>query len=179
MIYIFEGPDFSGKTTLIRKISEYFKWPIFFKPDTKKYYPDSWENYQNFYTLLSYYFFLQWPIDKPLLVDRLWLSAIIYSKVFNRKDDLSYINPNECYEKGLRNIFIKISDFKTIDERSDRGDDQKILDRMHKIWNDYQVFYKSCPDLKGSLYVDGEDTIENNLNKIVKWIKDGESISNR
>jgi len=179
MIYIFEGPDFSGKTTLAEKVSKYFNWPVFFKPDTKKYFPNDWDKYQNFYTLLTYNFFLQWPNDRPLIVDRLWLSAIIYSKSFDRKDDLSFIDPKECYEKRLRNIFIKIDNFETIEKRLNRGDDKKILDRMHDIWKLYQDYYKLNDKINGSLYINGEDSIENNLDKIVKWIENEENSSNR
>jgi thymidylate kinase len=171
MIIIFEGSDYSGKTTLAERLLKQTNWPIFFKPDTKKYFPNDWDRYQNFYTLLSYHFFLQWPKNSNLIVDRLWLSAIIYSKAFERKDDLSYISPTKCHENGFKNIFLEISDFDTITERiKNRVDDKRIINRIYKIWTLYQEFFNANKDMPGSLFLNGEDPIEKNFEKILVWL---------
>lgn len=170
MIIIFEGSDYSGKTTLVERLSHQVGWPIFFKPDTKKYFPNDWDKYQNFYTLLTYNFFLQWPKNASLIVDRLWLSAIIYSKAFGRNDDLSYIDPSKCYDNECRNVFIEIPNFDTIVERiKNRVDDEKIIDRIYRIWTLYQNFFKNN-DIPGSLHLNGGEPIEKNFEKILKWI---------
>jgi thymidylate kinase len=171
MILILEGSDDSGKTTLVEKLSHQLGWPIFFKPDTKKYFPIDWDKYQNFYTLLTYNVFSQWPKCSNIIVDRLWLSAIIYSKAFGRTDDLSYINPTKCYENGCRNVFIEVPTFNTIAERlKHRVDDKRIIDRIYRIWSLYQEFFNNSKSMPGSLFLNGEEPIEKNFEKVLKWI---------
>lgn len=72
MIYIIEGPDLSGKSTMVKKLNKDNKYEVihFDKPNNSF-------DFQNHY--------LEVLNKENVILDRYFFSEIVYSKVFNRK----------------------------------------------------------------------------------------------
>ena len=90
MIIVFEGPDGAGKTTLITHLSQKFNLPIIKMPKAHETFHD-WkvlnalsENYDRMLDQIA-------VSQSTFLVDRGLLSGLVYSKVYNRGNDVSYI----------------------------------------------------------------------------------------
>lgn len=90
MIIVFEGPDGAGKTTLLRRIHQELNIPTLKMPKAHETF-DDWKVLnalsENYDLLLNQ---IAWS-GHNFLVDRGLLSGLVYSKVYNRHNDLEYI----------------------------------------------------------------------------------------
>lgn len=88
MIYILEGPDGTGKTTLANKIAEYKKASVL-----HSYFDKSWDIYEHHKDVMNAAFNLEkW---RPVVVDRWVDSETVYGSVFRGKpgyDTFAYID---------------------------------------------------------------------------------------
>jgi len=82
MIIIFEGTDCVGKTTLLNKVATKLNYPTFKRDRTVL--PDAGNAFDCYIEIdLLLDFINQTNIN--LIVDRLWLSEIVYSEVYGRE----------------------------------------------------------------------------------------------
>lgn len=136
-----EGPDGVGKTTLIRKLQKSTTFPVIkMKIADKGFRLGSIED-------LSYVFnttLMQFK-DYSFIVDRGFLTSLVYSKIFNRQYDFEYIN---IVNKTLNPVIILLTAKKsTLLER--RKKDKTISDDMRsKVYDTYNWLYKQNQQVK-------------------------------
>lgn len=88
MHIILDGSDNLGKTTTLNMLSEKLQLPVIKMPNMKEYIErDMTEQMSQLFSETIVQF-----KDYPFLMDRGYCSSIVYSKVFNRTFDLSYID---------------------------------------------------------------------------------------
>lgn len=150
MIVILEGIDGSGKSTLASKISKAYNFEIIRlqRPTTKQEFDNQFETLKN--TILSNRY-------KNVVIDRGWLSSVVYGKVLRNKPDFTdqqleqleqvfaecggmYIycnsNVNDCYLRATT-----------------RGEDLvKGKDQFNKLDEEYRKYFEKVkvPVLKYS-----------------------------
>lgn len=88
---IIDGSDNLGKTTVIDILSKELKLPVVKMPNMKEYIKNN--NPEEFSKLFNETI-VQFA-EYPFILDRGFTSSLVYSKVFNRKFDLSYIKKIE------------------------------------------------------------------------------------
>lgn len=88
---IIDGSDNLGKTTVLKQLSEELKLPIIKMPNMSEYIKN--ENAEEFSKLFNETI-VQFA-EHSFLMDRGFTSSLVYSKVFRRSFDLSYITKIE------------------------------------------------------------------------------------
>lgn len=118
MIFILEGPDGSGKTTLASKLSEAFNFPVkhFSYPKTEEEQKALFETYQQY--LLTH---------DNVIIDRMWLSTMVYGPVMRGVSEVS-TDQATLLEKAFGHKIIMI--YCT-------GDPQILWERCSKRGEDY------------------------------------------
>lgn len=101
---IIDGPDKVGKTTVIKILADRLSLPIIKMPNMKEYInnepsEDTAEKFSKLFneTIVQFK-------DTSFILDRGFTSSLVYSKVFNRRFDLSYIDKIE--DELKTNVFI-------------------------------------------------------------------------
>lgn len=87
MIVLIDGPDNVGKTTVINKLHESTGYPIIKMPNMKEYFEKGLtEEFSKLFneTIVQFRKF-------SFILDRGFTSSLVYSKVYNRSFDLSYL----------------------------------------------------------------------------------------
>lgn len=112
MILLIDGPDGTGKTTVCNILAEKLEWPIVKMPNMKEYFDKGMtEEFSKFFNemLLQFKGF-------DFILDRGYTSSLVYSKVYERQFDLSYLYN---YEKDLnaKVIILTVSDEKMYERR--------------------------------------------------------------
>ena len=88
---IIDGADKRGKTTVIKLLSEKLKLPVIKMPDSKEFIDSGQiERVSKFFNEIIVQFH-----GSSFILDRGFTSSVVYSRVFNRPDDLSYISEIE------------------------------------------------------------------------------------
>ena len=82
MIYILEGPDGSGKTTLANKLVEMAGCPYYHFS-----YPRSQEEADNLFK--TYYEKLVILNGRDSVIDRMWISTMVYGEILRGKSEVS------------------------------------------------------------------------------------------
>jgi thymidylate kinase len=143
---IFEGVDFSGKSTIIKtlKTYDYFSdWQIFNYFKIKEKFPESWLENIDLCAEIEYNCLIQLKQSKMIL-DRFYISSIIYNKVFDRKYDVSYIN-QKLFQKDLV-IYVSIDNDVLIKRAKIRSEDKKIIDKLIELNQEYKNFFDNSED---------------------------------
>src|SRR5690554_4663900 len=147
MLLIFEEADRSGKTTLATKLSEELEIPyiklnnINIKNNEEIKNGISISTHSQLETVTQLY---EKGVIKHAILDRFHASEIVYSKLFNRNYDLSYI-------EQIENRLSKFNDVILIRTRCNlpslkkRWENEKLIDKNHleKLIELYDVFYKT------------------------------------
>lgn len=125
--FILEGPDGVGKSTLANQLKEYFKIPIIrMEVETL-----------NNIEIQSVIFNKTVPQFKeyPFILDRWWISSMVYAKVYNRSDDLRYI---EKFKKILPNSYLVYlhAPIETLLAR--KNDELIVPEKLKKICAQYE-----------------------------------------
>ena len=157
MKLIIDGCDLTGKTTLIKKI--------------KDYYNDDKLSYLHFsYRDRTDYDFYNTMLDKEnFIADRHFLDEIIYSEIFERKCGLTteeYLNLiRKCKKENIK-IIILTTDNNTIQKRLlERGEnEEKVKNNLFRI-NEY--FRSLAYEFDFYLI----DTTKTNFENIIKYIE--------
>lgn len=124
--FILEGPDGVGKSTLARKLSRVFDIPII-RLDVGRL-----ENIEiaskTFNKTITQF------KNYPFILDRWFISSMVYAKVYNRADDLSYI---DSFKKLLPNSYLIYMNA-PINVLLERKDDELISpDKLKVICEEY------------------------------------------
>lgn len=162
-----DGTECVGKTTLAKKLTEKLKIPLYshFKFEKK----NDWNNCSDImgrteYELLKHIDFLK----NTLVIDRLYLSNLVYTDFYNRKFDNSY------QQKGLDNsiLFYITANNQVLTKRyTERGDEfVPLLDviKLSKLFeNYYHKFHCEKRQIDTSL-----DNIDTTVHKILKQLSE-------
>lgn len=156
MIYIYEGVDLSGKSTLAESHSEKMSIPIIKKKlEVFKHTRRKWLQGPEIELITQMFFESIYPLGAQydFILDRGLLSSLVYSKFFNRDVDISYIydyisGPLSQYIK----IFLVFTKKDCLKERyQNRGEKIFTLEELIQIQQ---------------LYLDTYDTLKENLKDI-------------
>lgn len=92
---LIDGPDKVGKTTVIKMLSDQLNIPVIKMTNMKDYLTGSLsENKAEEFSKLFNETLIQFK-DSSFIMDRGFTSSIVYSRVFNRSFDLSYLDDIE------------------------------------------------------------------------------------
>lgn len=129
---IIDGPDGCSKTTICKKLSKEVKRPIIRMKKTKSFFKNLTVEDASYiyFTTIS-----QIPSDYPCVFDRGYTSSLVYSKVYNRNVDLSYIDE---IEKEMKPIIIILT--ATNEELFKRRPNDRVIDNdmRYKIKDEYE-----------------------------------------
>ena len=100
------------------------------------------------------------------VLDRFFVSSLIYNKVYERKYDVSYINPLDF--KQAITIFVDTPLEVLIERSKQRADDQKIIDRLEILSSEYKEYFSTYKyDLT---VIDGSVDVNDNVEMLTKII---------
>ena len=124
MRIILEGPDGSSKTTIVKMLKKKTGFLILKMPGTKKYFKDGDAETPSY--LFNRTVCQLWGVN--FLLDRGFPSSIVYTRVYKRQVDLSYL---EGVEKMLNALVIILT--ATDKELFRRKPNDSIIDKKHRI----------------------------------------------
>ena len=157
MKVIIDGCDLTGKTTLIKKI--------------KDYYNDDKLSYLHFsYRDRTDYDFYNTMLDKEnFIADRHFLDERIYARIFERDYNLTieeYLSLiGKCKENNIKIIILTTDDFTLTDRLNKRGEnEEKVRNNLLEI-NDYFI------DLAHAFNFYLVDTTRTSFEDIIKYIE--------
>lgn len=170
MIVVFEGIDFSGKTTLIEELDKttdieichHLKPSTIFKDELEHHNLIDFKAHTEYQIINQLHKF----INKTIVFDRFIISNIAYLKLYKRKYDISYLN-SEHWE-DLRIIYVNI-ERETLVKRMGRGD---FLDLdVNKLMSLRDEYEKALIEFNHSyLRINTEDLFQENITKIKHYI---------
>lgn len=132
MIYILEGPDGSGKTTLANKLVEMTGGPYhhFSYPRSKEEADQLYSTYDRKLAMLQYF-------DNSV-IDRMWISTMVYGEILRGKSEVSTEQAKHLerliHRKAM--IFYCTGDAETMWQRATRRGESYI--------KDFETFSKIC-----------------------------------
>lgn len=139
MLYILEGPDGSGKTTLANKLVEMAGCPYYHFS-----YPRSKEEADNLFK--TYYEKLVLLNGRNSVIDRMWISTMVYGEILRGKSEVSTAQATRL-ERLIRRdamIFYCTGDVKTMWQRAQRRGETYI--------KDFETFSKICEKYDDIMY---------------------------
>ena len=121
---IIDGPDGCGKTTIVKMLSKKLDIPILKMLSAKSLFN------KNVIEIASYTFtqLLIQLKNYEYILDRGFITSLVYSKVYNRKDDLSYL---KAVEKQMKPVIIILT--ATNEELFKRRPVDAIISREQRI----------------------------------------------
>lgn len=148
MIYLLEGPDGTGKTTfakyLVNKAIEEKRTCLYFHcTNTSSKYKSPDEGYSILLEDLKHYK----ELDYDIVLDRAWISNIIYTKVFEPvKDRVSEFLCKELLKVTDRPIICLPKDRSKYLQRFEelRQTREEAYNSMEKIYDEFDKFAKDC-----------------------------------
>lgn len=129
MIVLIEGPDGSGKTTIAKILSKQFNLPYvhgtYTDPSTFKFYNE------------------QLAVTKAV-IDRSFISELIYSKVLGRKPRINKFEADallRVVEEKCLLIYCDASYELIVDRAFARGEDFVNQEQLKTIYNEYEEYF--------------------------------------
>jgi len=172
-LIVIEGPDYAGKTTLVGGILK--KKNIYqhkhaahknFKTEKEHHLKIDKQAEIDYFKTLEYYK----TIDYPILMDRFFISSIVYPRVYNRIYDTAYVKASDW--SRLKLIFVSINNRKEIAKRMKNREDLLNLDinRIVSLDNEYRKAFKQLnfPFLE----IDGSEEFELKIEKVMEYINE-------
>lgn len=126
-VIIVEGVDGSGKTSVCELLSKATGYPIVKMPRMKEFFSNNAEEMSKFFNEIIV------QIPRGFVLDRGFPSSLVYSKVYNREFDLSYIKDIE--KKLKANIFILTATEKILKSR--KNDEIIQGEMLYRINEEY------------------------------------------
>lgn len=177
MFIIVEGPDFSGKSTLIKKLKDRLKN---LKEIERIDYKDKGVDWMK---LIDFYGEAQYSVIKQLLpalskkqhfiIDRFFISSMVYSQVFHRNYDHSYIDIYDWERDDVLIILIS-PDYEVLIDRVEGRQKEKKEDKriLKELYNLCKVFNRTAHFMQlSNMIVLSESFTDKDIDKIVERIK--------
>jgi len=171
-IIAFEGPDLSGKSSLIQTLSNVTGLPVA-KKNLFKF--DNEEEHHKFIDLkaeIEYNYFLAHKhLFTSFIADRFIVSNIVYARFYKRNYDYSYMKQEDLSDIDVRFIFVSLNDEKIIEQRlRQRGDFLDLnVTKIVGLREEYERVFKEFEF--SHLKLDGAKRIDDNINLILDYIK--------
>lgn len=143
---LIDGADKLGKTTVIQLLSRQLNLPVIKMPESKRFIEgDNIEVASKFFNQVVTQF-----QEYSFIMDRGFPSSIVYSKVFNREVDLSYIENVEGILKCR--VVILVGSMKSVDD----------IEAVNEKWHRINQMYTDLAGQRGYVLinVDGLTPIE-------------------
>jgi thymidylate kinase len=168
MLIIAEGPDGSGKSTLIKNLAHIFNFPIYHSggPKTTE---RMYEVLKELETMAN--------SDQTYLVDRVpFISELVYSKAFDRKPVIAIEKLFSYFILPIKIIYCKIDQQTALANMSREfkvhkpAEHLKMVEINHaKIAAEYISLMDVLEDIGIEIF-DYDWTIDNNLDNLLPWI---------
>lgn len=147
MKIIFEGADKTGKSTLAANLAKQLKWPLFHAPraDGNIAWNDQVKR-ETFYQAVNLTVLEVFKTFDNFICDRFFISDAVYSKLFNREQNLSEHNIMRIEGKVLV-ILTHCSTEKRLERLNDAGDDHEDQSEFDihvegTLFKEYVAFYQ-------------------------------------
>jgi thymidylate kinase len=168
MLIIAEGPDGSGKSTLIKKLANTFNFPVYHSGGPK--------TTERMYEVLKELKSMAYE-EQIYLVDRVpFISELVYSAAFNRKPVIEIDELSTYFELPMKIIYCKIDQQTALTNMSREfkahkpADHLKMVEANHaNIANEYMLLMDVLEDI-GLHIFDYDWTIDSNLDSLLPWI---------
>ena len=161
MFIIFEGCDLVGKTSIAKELEKQSDFKYFKYLDLKKKFKDDWMKYVDVVAETEYNALKQFQ-DSNMILDRSFISSIIYEKLYQREYNTDYINFNDF--KNAMIIYVYLDDDKLMNRINERTEDEIILKRILDLNNEYKKFFDTFKGIV--LKLDGSKPILENVKQI-------------
>lgn len=165
MLYIFDGENLTGKTSIAKEFAHKLNIP-YIKKDLSvlKYQNREILKKDNIELIQKFFWSTIYPvgIKYDIVIDRSILSSLAYSIIFNRKEDLGYIYALlklENIDKFIKIFFIKTDKESLIQRYNDRGENLFSID---EIYNNQKVFEKVVKHITDTFNKFIITTVQNN-----------------
>ena len=159
-IFIVEGPDGSGKTSVCNFLNRFYHYPVYhltwFEEEEKM--DRQFERvFQLIHSLVNY------PGYRGIIFDRFVLSNILYTKVFNNGKVCGYIEKIENLMKAMNyhyeylsiNCLVQDKEtwMKNFEKLAETRDEMfaKKLDGMSKLYDEYKNYFRTADPNKYGL----------------------------
>lgn len=160
MILLIDGPDGTGKTTICNELASLLKIPLVKMPNMKQYFENGMtEEFSKFFNEILVQF-----KTTDFILDRGYTSSLVYSKVFSRHFDMSYIDEIEAELKPQ--VFILTA---TDEELFKRRPTDEIIAQDFRI--DVNAEYRRLATERGYNIIDTSNmSIEEVKQEILKHV---------
>lgn len=142
MIVCLEGPDGSGKSTLVRYLQEKYNMKMKHSSSETK------NDFQYHLDLLK---------EDNVVLDRANLGEIVYPAVYNRQKKMNWDEQvdfmNACMDNDVIYIIFYASNFNTLKDRLfKRGDTEQVLNNAEKINLAFKILAEEFSELYPNVY---------------------------
>jgi len=135
-VFIFDGPDGCGKTTLAKRISKELNMPYHKNP----YEHGEWKHPDRYKLMLRYtdLYFLTYLKNSrnDVCLDRSWTTEWVYSQVFNRGNDFEFLHKLDDLLSSIENSVLIITTRTNLPNQEDEL--EGINDNWFKIRDKYE-----------------------------------------
>lgn len=168
MLYLFEGPDCSGKTTAAEQLSKELRIPVI--PKTVDFSKENRQSWDEPFILMGTDIILgvtQERYDADIfsfalsgfsfIIDRAFVTGIVYNAVCNRGYDTSYALKflRVLRERGFLTLFQMKVPLSLILERWKADEDKWTEDELLLIYNEYERFWAGYAKELGATVLKG------------------------
>jgi thymidylate kinase len=163
-----DGPDCAGKSTIVQGLKDHFNFRLIKQPVSKSLWKSCIEeNSEVFNHILAQFG------DVDMIVDRGFPSSFVYSKVFKRKYNLSYVKDCVKFYKDLIIIHVTCSEDVLNNRYTLRWDKVIKWEELMKIRLEYIDFFKKqCLGFKVVEIDTSIDSPETSIEKAISKIEE-------
>jgi len=160
-VLIIDGVDGVGKTTVCRRLSEKLGFPVIKMPGMKEYFDNSAEKMSKYFNSIVEQF-----NPGQFILDRGYPSSLVYSKIFERQDNLGYI-PSHCKTLSAK-VFILTAESATLSLRKAKDEIPSITQEKRIVLDQEYKFLANF--MRWEIIDTTELTTEETCQKIIEKI---------
>jgi thymidylate kinase len=156
-----EGADLSGKSYLATKLAEDPSFINFSYFKIKERFLDDWMKYIDFCAEVEYNCIVQLQDILPydIILNRSYISSLIYEKVYQRKYDMSYIKESDIISKVI--FYVTVPKEILCQRAMQRTEDKTIIDKLFILHDEYEKFFNEFK--YDFVKLDGNANLEENI----------------
>lgn len=169
---VLEGPDFAGKSFYAKKLMKYLrKHYRLLESNITKELEIPKKEFNKTIQLIGHhsYIILRELQDSPIIAIRLAVSDIVYSNVFKRNQDLSWINLKRDFPDA-KFIHLTTSCFDVIKKRRKNREDYTNEEENFEIYKEYYLAFPKLGIDYLELNNDSFKNTERNIGQIINFV---------
>ncbi len=139
-LYVIEGADRIGKSSLIKELSNYINIPSYKAKNEQLDFVNSQDKFlQHLYWSDTRQLDLLEQIKFSIIFDRAYPSEWVYSRFYNRKtDDVQLFKNDERYAAlGTKIVFCYRNSYEGLQDDLDQNLNSKNLQKIHSLYEDF------------------------------------------